>query len=199
MGGSATALPPIHFTIHFNQSMSQRGKTDSFTTTHQDIPMKTPEQLEEKFWKALKSDRTAMLGLVGVENGHTRPMTAMVEEPRDSIWFFSSSDSLLVQHLTEGHRATMAFAAKDHDLFACVEGSLWLQNDRAAIDRLWNPFVAAWYEGGKDDPKLALLRFEAQHLEIWLNESSLLAGVKLLLGVDPKKDYRDKVAEIDLR
>lgn len=161
--------------------------------------MKTPEQLEDKFWKALKSDRTAMLGLVGSENGHTRPMTAMIEEPRGSIWFFSSRETQLVQHLTEGHRATIAFAAKDHDLFACVEGSLWLQNDRAAIDRLWNPFVAAWYEGGKDDPKLALLRFEPQHLEIWLNESSLLAGVKMLLGVDPKKDYRDKVAEIDLR
>lgn len=161
--------------------------------------MKTPEQLEEKFWKALKSDRTAMLRLVGVENGHTRPMTAMNEEQRGPIWFFSSRENMLVQHLNVGHRATIAFAAKDHELFACVEGSLWLQNDRAAIDRLWNPFVAAWYEGGKDDPKLALLRFEAQHLEIWLNESSLLAGVKMLLGVDPKKDYRDKVVEIDLR
>ncbi len=161
--------------------------------------MKTPEQLEEKFWKALKSDRTAMLGLVDSEHGHSRPMTAQYEEPRGSIWFFSSRDNLLVQRLSEGHRAVMAFAAKDHELFACVEGSLWLQNDRAAIDRLWNPFVAAWYEGGKDDPKLALLRFEPQHLEIWLNESSLMAGVKLLLGVDPKKDYRDKVAEIDLR
>ena len=120
--------------------------------------MKTPEQLEEKFWKSLKSDRTTMLGLVGVEDGHTRPMTALVKEPRGSIWFFSSRDNLLVQNLSEGHRAMMAFSAKDHELFACVEGSLWLQNDRQAIDRLWNPFVAAWYEGGKDDPNLLLLR-----------------------------------------
>jgi hypothetical protein len=29
--------------------------------------------------------------------------------------------------------------------------------------------------------------------------SSFIAGVKLLLGIDPKKDYRDKVAEVDLR
>ena len=67
------------------------------------------------------------------------------------------------------------------------------------IDRLWNPFVAAWYEGGKDDPKLALLRFDTEGAEIWLNENSLLAGVKMLFGVDPKKDYQDKVANVDLR
>ena len=70
--------------------------------------------------------------------------------------------------------------------------------DRATIDRLWNRFVATWYEGGKDDPKLALLRLDAEQAQIWLNDSSLFAGVKLLLGVDPKKDYKKKVAEVSL-
>jgi hypothetical protein len=28
---------------------------------------------------------------------------------------------------------------------------------------------------------------------------SLVAGIKLLLGTDPKEDYRDKVAEVNLR
>mgnify|MGYP006140606399 CR=1 FL=1 len=44
------------------------------------------------------------------------------------------------------------------------------------IDRLWNPFVAAWYQEGKDDPKLALLRLDAERAEIWENGSSLIAG-----------------------
>ena len=63
---------------------------------------------------------------------------------------------------------------------------------------LWNPYIAAWFEGGKDDPKLALLRFDAEKAEIWLNENSLFAGVKMLLGADPKQDYKDKVAEVSL-
>ena len=33
---------------------------------------------------------------------------------------------------------------------------------------------------------------------VWLNENSLFAGVKILFGIDPKEDYRDKVAEVDL-
>ncbi len=161
--------------------------------------MPTPQELEQKFWKALKSDRTLMLGLDGVEDGHARPMTAQAEDDRSPIWFFAAKDSALVRKLGQGHRAIAAFSAKDHDLFASIKGNLVVDNDRAVIDRLWNPFVAAWYEGGKDDPKLALLRLDAEHAEIWLNGSSLMAGVKMMMGVDPKKDYKDKVAEVDLR
>ena len=58
---------------------------------------------------------------------------------------------------------------------------------------------AAWYEGGKDDPKPALLRFHAERAEIWLDASSPVAGIRLLLGADPKEDYRGKVAEGDRR
>jgi hypothetical protein len=35
--------------------------------------------------------------------------------------------------------------------------------------------------------------------EIWEDASSLLAGLKILLGADPRKDYQDKVAEVDFR
>ena len=79
-----------------------------------------------------------------------------------------------------------------------MHGSLQLDNDRRNIDRLWNCFVAAWFEGGKDDPKLALLRLDAERAEIWLDGSSLVAGIKLLLGVDPKKSYKGQVAKVTL-
>lgn len=160
--------------------------------------MPNPQELESKFWKSLGSDRTMMLGLDGVEDGHTRPMTAQFENDRSPIYFFTVNDNDLVRALGTGSRAIASFASKDHELFATVHGRLSADNDRATIDRLWNRFVAAWYEGGKDDPKLVLLRLDAERAQIWLNESSLFAGAKLLLGADPKKDYKDKVAEVSL-
>lgn len=160
--------------------------------------MSNDRELEQAFWKALKSDRTVMLGLDGLENGHARPMTAQIEgDSGGPIWFFTSKDNALVGKLDRGHRAIAAFSAKDHDLFASILGDVSLDTDRAVIDRLWNPFVAAWYTG-KDDPKLALLRLDPEQAEIWRNASSLVAGVKLLLGVDPKKSYRDNVANVPL-
>lgn len=160
--------------------------------------MPSPQELEAKFWKAIQSDMTMMLGLDGVEDGHARPMTAQVEGERGPIWFFTAKENSIVEALGRGDRAIATFASKGHDLFATVHGRVSVDNDRTTIDRLWNPFVAAWYEEGKDDPKLVLLRLDAERAEIWENGSSLVAGVKLLLGIDPKKDYQDKVAEVEL-
>ena len=161
--------------------------------------MPSKAAIEEKFWKALKSDRTVMLGLHGTTMAHPRPMTAQFDDDRAPLWFFTSVESELVRALSGHAPAVATFAAKHHELFATLHGSLALDNDRATIDRFWNRFVAAWFPGGKDDPKLALLRFDAEHAEIWLDDSSLLAGIKLLLGADPKQDYKDKVADVSLR
>jgi general stress protein 26 len=158
-------------------------------------------KLESRLWKALKDDRTVMLGLAGVEEGHSQPMTAQVlhdEDQRGPIWFFTSSDTDLVKALTESHRAVVHFSSKGHDLFASLHGELTLDNNRAVIDELWNSFIAAWYEGGKDDPKLRLLRLDPERAQVWLNENNLWAAVKLLLGSDPKQDYKDKVADVRL-
>lgn len=160
--------------------------------------MPTPQELEEKFWKELGSDMTVMLGLSHAEAGHARPMTAQIENGRGPIWFFTAKDTGIVQKLNGTAPAFANFASKGHNLFASVTGKLTLDNDRAVIDRLWNTFIAAWYEGGKDDPKLALLRFDADEAEIWEDASSLISGIKLMLGIDPKEDYKDKVAKVDL-
>ncbi len=159
--------------------------------------MSNPHELETEFWAALQSDRTMMLGLTGVDEGHTRPMTAQIEGEKGPIWFFTSTDSEIVQNLGASSRAIASFASKGHDLFACVHGKLSISKDRAVVDRLWNAFVAAWYEG-KDDPKLVLLRLDAEQAEIWKDGSSLIAGIKMLFGIDPKSDYKDNVAKVSL-
>jgi general stress protein 26 len=158
-------------------------------------------QLTEKLWKALKSDMTVMLGLSGVEEGHSQPMTAQIEDSAERggpIWFFTATDTDLVKAMGEHHRSVLHFASKGHEVFASLHGELVRDNDRATIDRLWNRFVAAWFEGGKEDPRLQLLRFEPQDGQVWLNEHSLVAGVKLLLGRDPKAEYRDKAGRVQL-
>ncbi|MFO1014305.1 MAG: pyridoxamine 5'-phosphate oxidase family protein [Caulobacteraceae bacterium] len=162
--------------------------------------MTTEAEIEEKFWKALKHDRTVMLGLTGVAQDHAQPMTAQIEDdrPEGPIWFFTAKDTDLAQAVAKKQKAGLQLVDKGHDLFATVRGELVQDNDPAVIDRLWNRFVAAWFEGGRDDPKLCLLRFDPVSAQIWLNENSLFAGIKLMLGSDPKQDFKDKTAEVRL-
>ncbi|HEY7690194.1 MAG TPA: pyridoxamine 5'-phosphate oxidase family protein [Dongiaceae bacterium] len=161
--------------------------------------MPTAQELEARFWKALKSDMTMMIGLDGVEDGHARPMTAQLEGNRGPIWFFTAKDNSIVQRLGVNDRAIATFASKGHDLFATLHGRLSIDNDGEIIDRLWNRWIAAWYEGGKTDPNLALLRLDPDRAEIWLDASSIMAGIKIMLGADPKRDYKENVAEVRLR
>ena len=159
--------------------------------------MADDSQIEARFWKALKSDRIMMLGVDGVEDGFARPMAAQIDEDRSPIWFFASTDNHIVDAVKEGRRAIATFAAKG-ELYASIRGSLTLSEDRAMVDKLWNPQAAAWFGKGKNDPKLRLLRLDAEEAEIWLDGSSLVAGIKSLLGIDPKADHKDYQATVAL-
>jgi general stress protein 26 len=153
--------------------------------------------IERKFWKALRADRTAMLWVEGTPG--SKPMTVLVDGDADRgpFWIFTSSETHAPAGFQSSTKASLAFSSKGNEVFASVEGRVAIDNDPTVIDRLWNPFIAAWYTG-KDDPKLCLLRFDADDARVWIDASSLLAGVKLLLGVDPKADYKDKVGEVTL-
>lgn len=158
--------------------------------------MTTDAEITTAFWKHLRSDRTVMLGR---EASMTlRPMTAQLDGDLDQgpIWFFTSTDTALMSDSPE--TAIFTFVSKGYDVFATVHGQITRANDRATIDRLWNKWVAAWYDGGKDDPKLALLRFDPASAEIWRDGSTLLSGLKLLMGGDPKTDAKDDVAKVAL-
>jgi general stress protein 26 len=167
--------------------------------------MASETEIKEKFWKSLKSDMTMFLGLAEGEDGHARPMTAQLDDDgfqgglyQGPIWFFTARSSDLYQQISSGGRAMAHFTSKGHDIWATVQGNLSQSTDRDVIDRLWNRFVAAWYEGGKDDPELALIRLDPENAEIWIDASSMVAGEKMLLGMDPKQDYKNKVTNVEL-
>jgi general stress protein 26 len=160
--------------------------------------MASEAELEARFWKELHSAPVVMIGLVGAHDAHAQPMTAFFDEDHGPIWFFTAKDNGLVAKLAESHHAVANFVGKDHGLFATLHGQLSVEQNRAKVDHFWNSRIAAWYPGGRDDPKLALLRLDAHEAQIWLNGSSFGAAIKRLLGRDPKADYKDMVAEVTL-
>lgn len=149
-------------------------------------------ELEEKFWKALEDSPFIMLGLQGVEDSRTRPMTAQVDG--HSIYFFADRSEHLVNGLQQSKRAVATFSGKDHKLFAHIHGTLAEHMDRALIDKLWNPIIASWYKEGKDDPNLILLKFATEKADIWeaSTGATLKAAALKMLGMDPGKEHQDE-------
>jgi general stress protein 26 len=162
--------------------------------------MADDREIEEKFWKALDDSPFVMLGIEGARNGATQPMSANFEDKdreRGCLWFFTANDHDFTRALGQSSRGIGAYSAKGHGLFASIRGTLVIDNDRATIDRLWNPIVAEWYEG-KDDPKLALVRFDLDDARIWLSDMGgfLKPAFNKLFGRKPEAGMKEKVAEV---
>jgi general stress protein 26 len=162
--------------------------------------MADEREIEEKFWDELEHSPFVMLGVEGAREGATQPMTAMFEDQdrdRGTLWFFTSNDHDLTRAMGQTNRGIGAFSAKGHGLFASLRGTLSVDNDRATIERLWNPIVAQWYQG-KDDPKLALVCFEIDDAKVWLSdvEGFLKPALNKLLGRKAEAGMKEKVAEV---
>lgn len=157
------------------------------------------EELKQLFWEELKDSPFVMIGLQGVEDSRTRPWTAQVNwqdekqlKEGGDIYFFGAKSEAIVKGLSENNRAVCTFVSKGHKVFAHIHGTLELVEDRALVDKFWNPFIASWYKEGKDDPDLQLLRFDTSKAEIWKAETgaTLVAAALKMLGRDPGKDHQ---------
>ena len=90
------------------------------------------------------------------------------------------------------------FVSKGHDLFCCISGTLVEETDPAVIDRYWSNAVEAWYEGGRNDPKLKMMRFELDDAEVWTADGSITGVFKLMTGKTMKPGDMGKHDVVDL-
>lgn len=151
-------------------------------------------EIRDRFWKELASSPFLMVGL-NDSNEHSLPMTAQLDEDANHcFWFFTSRDN----RLAAGGPAMAQFAAKGHDLFACINGTLTEETDPAVIDRHWSNQVEAWYPQGRSDPSLLMLRFDLGTAEIWLADMSIIGVFKMMFGGDVRSEMKGKHAEVAL-
>lgn len=140
--------------------------------------MSDAHQLKKDMWKRISDSPFVMMGL-REGGGHSEPLTAQLDKDQvDTLWFFVGKDN----RLAAGGAAMAQFVSKRHDFFACLSGSVRVDNDPAMIDRLWSRQVEAWFPGGNTDPNLALLRFDIADAELWETDMSLTGKLKMIFG-----------------
>ena len=154
--------------------------------------MADPTQLKRDLWKRMESSPFLMVGLTGTGE-HSEPLTAQLDKDQiDTLWFFVGKDN----RLAKGGQAMAQFVSKGHDYFACLSGTARIDNDRAMVDKLWSRAAEAWFPGGKDDPNLALLRFDIDDAELWEADMSLGGKLKMLFGGRIRPDQEGSHARV---
>ncbi|MEW4468805.1 pyridoxamine 5'-phosphate oxidase family protein [Parasphingorhabdus sp. JC815] len=145
--------------------------------------MSDRSEIREEFWKAMSDSPNLMVNL-HTSNEHSVPMRAHLDKDADSeFWFYTSRTN----RLAPGGAAMAQFVSKGHDIFACISGVLFEEKDETIIDKYWSNAVAAWFDRGREDPDMLMLRFDLKEAEIWTADMSMKGAFKMMTGIKMKE------------
>ncbi len=146
--------------------------------------------IRTKMWKAMAESPNVMVNLVN-SNDHSEPMHAQLDKDADhEFWFYTKKSN----RIAPGGPAMVHFCGRNHEVFACIKGRLVEETRQEIIDKYWSKHVEAWYDQGKDDPALKMMRFELENAEIWNADPGLKGVFKMMTG---KRMNEDEMGEHD--
>ncbi|SHI41871.1 pyridoxamine 5'-phosphate oxidase family protein [Wenxinia saemankumensis] len=132
----------------------------------------TPDQ----FYKHLDD---VMAGMLGAGNAAAVPMSHYVERDTNTLFFITARQTDLAQASRSPAEAVYMLADPKANLWARIHGTLTAVTDPAHLDEFWGRVPAAWFEGGKDDPDVQLLRLDLREAEVWATDG----GAKFLFEI----------------
>jgi general stress protein 26 len=146
--------------------MTETGITTD-SATHEDID--TIAKLADKAKVAILTTVDATGKLV------SRPL-ALQDSPFDgTLWFFTQDPSPKVDDIHKNNNVNVAFESGKG--WVSIAGTASVSKDQAKIDELWNTSAEAWFDGGRDDPSVALLRVDADSAEYWASDEPRVVSV----------------------
>ena len=133
--------------------------------------------LKTEFWDRMGHVRSCMLGIKG--DGSLVPMSPRIDADLPGyIWFITAKGTDLGKGVTKDPQAAQLVIVDDSaGLYADVEGRLTHSTDPKALDEIWSTSAEAWFDKGRTDPDVCLMRFAPNMAEISITPVS---GVKFL-------------------
>ncbi len=110
----------------------------------------------------------------GSDYPHAVPMSRQEIDEEGNIWFLFSSESTTHQHLLNNPKLSILYAHVGDYNFLSVNGVAEISQDRERIEKYWNKMVEAWFEKGKEDPRIRVLKVLPEDAHYWDNKSNKL-------------------------
>ena len=136
----------------------------------------------------LNAGRTAIVTTRSGDSLVSRPLALLdVEHFEGTLWFLTPDPSPKTDDVREHHEVNVAVA--DGKGYLSLSGAARVERDQAKIDELWNPFAEAWFENGREDPAVALLRVDVRTAEYWDTDKPFVAkAFELVKGLVTKSE-----------
>jgi len=98
---------------------------------------------------------------------NTRPMGVRQVDEAGDLWFISSASSNKNEEIKQDDQVQLIFAknASAHYLSVYGEADVYRRSDK--LDEIWTPMAKAWFDEGKDDPDLTIIRVRPIETYYW--------------------------------
>ena len=112
----------------------------------------------------------------------SRPLAVLDHDFDGTVWFFTQDPSPKTAEIAGDPHVNVAYA--DGASHVSLSGTATVSRDAALIDKFWNPWAEAWFEGGRDDPSVALLEVTADTVEFWhVDKPAVLRAFEVAKGL----------------
>ncbi|GAA5087818.1 hypothetical protein GCM10023210_10920 [Chryseobacterium ginsengisoli] len=108
---------------------------------------------------------------------NSRPMGLQETDDEGNLWFISSNDSNKNFEIKDDRRVQLFFMNNGDYQYLSVFGEASIYKDKATIEEKWSSMANAWFEEGKDDPKVSIIRVEPKETYYWDTKAGKLVSL----------------------
>ncbi|KGE13053.1 pyridoxamine 5'-phosphate oxidase family protein [Sphingobacterium deserti] len=105
---------------------------------------------------------------------HAVPMSRQEVDDEGNIWYLFSSESESFDHLSADDKVSLLYSDVSDYKFLSINGTAEISEDRARIDKYWNKMVEGWFDKGKEDPRIRVLKVIPAEAHYWDTKSNKL-------------------------
>lgn len=106
----------------------------------------------------------------------SRPMTIKEVDNDGNIWFISSKKSNKNFEIISDNQVQLFFSNTCNYEYLSIYGKAAIYTDKETIEKLWSPIANAWFEEGKEDTNVTILKVHPEKGYYWDTENSKIVS-----------------------
>lgn len=111
---------------------------------------------------------------------HSCPMnTTETSIGAKEIWFIGHTPSETVDNIKTNPEVNLAYASQNGKSYLSIAGKAELVENKEKLEELWSVMYNAYFEKGKEDPKVQLIKVTPHGAEYWANGNAITSAVKM--------------------
>ena len=112
-----------------------------------------------------------------------RPMAVREVDESGNLWFISSAESNKNDEIQGDNEVQLMFAKNSDAHFLSIFGKASIYKNREKIDEIWTPIAKTWFEEGKDDPNVTVIKVTPTDAYYWdTKDGKMITLLKMAAG-----------------